>query len=416
MMPIKRHGPQLTPLEGMARPIVYLDTQDFSRFGDEERNPTDALVAEIYRALLEFKRTNRATFVVSMPLLSELLQYHPDRRELAVSKAKAVEKLCGQNSIVFPSQLMAIEVAEAASKFNYGNLIENYGKFNQSRRWYSDVSDALSNIKNQINAAIDKEFAKINLEARWQRQRAKTLRKKITSKAILKSLREGSLDNELGLPHSLVQRVMTGLINQKMSPEEAVTELFEYVAQPERFIEYYFERLDTDRSLPFWIRNLGEDLNRSLSVALEKVAQFPIEGWVEEMARNLMKEQLSKYEKALFQLASDSIPLYLDSKVPIEHIQNDAKLLSSVPSIGVCSKLFQRYVEQALGLHGPKAKLEKSFGGDIVHAMYLPSVDLWRGDRRTSAALKMTSPEYSGNVVRKLSELPDAINQFTVQQ
>lgn len=74
--------------------VVYLDTQDFSRFGDVLRGRGDTASEQLFQTLEERRRTDGVVFAVSMPLLAELLQYHPDFRETTLRKAEAVERLC----------------------------------------------------------------------------------------------------------------------------------------------------------------------------------------------------------------------------------------------------------------------------------------------------------------------------------
>jgi hypothetical protein len=52
----------------------------------------------------------------------------------------------------------------------------------------------------------------------------------------------------------------------------------------------------------------------------------------------------------------------------------------------------------------------------MFHALYLPHVDLWRGDRRFAEALAGAKPNYKNRIVRRLAELPAAIDAATEQQ
>ena len=52
-------------------PIVYLDTQDYSRFGDVLRGKADAATEGLFNALEARKRSGDAIFAVSMPIFGE---------------------------------------------------------------------------------------------------------------------------------------------------------------------------------------------------------------------------------------------------------------------------------------------------------------------------------------------------------
>lgn len=395
--------------------LVYLDTQDFSRFGDVVRGESSSALVEIFEDLKALRHAGMATFVVSMPLLSELLQYDYGRRDIVVAKAKAVEELCGSASVVFPAILMSMETAQAAVEMGLGHRRRPIEKTNFDRQWYPDISGEISDYRNQITQAIDEQFSSMDLSTRQLRQRAKTVRRKITLKMVVRLINNADFENELGFPAGLAQRVISDLLEGRITPSQASTKLFEFVAQPERFVEFYFEKLDNDRSMPFWMRSLGEKLYDSMTEALAKVRDHEVDDFLKNFLDELFRVEMPKWRRAVFGLADEDLFDYLDTDLSMDEIKSNDILLNRVPSVSVSSRLFLRYLGQALGLYGKKANLERSFGGDVVHSMYLPTVDLWRGDRRTSAALIAAVPEYAHRVVPKLADLPKAIREFQEQ-
>ena len=392
--------------------LVYLDTQDFSRFGDVVRGVADPKLNEIFEDLKVLRHTGLATFVVSMPLLSELLQYDSDRRDIVFAKAKAVEELCGTASVPFPAILMSMETAQVAAEMGLGHLRRPVEKINLMRQWYPDISGELIDYRNQITQAINEQFASMDLKTRQLRQRAKTIRRKISLKLVVQLINDADFENELGFPSGLAQRVISDLLEGRINPYQASTRLFEYVAQPEKFVEFYFEKLDNDRSLPFWMRSLGEKLYDSMTEALLKVQSHEVDDFLRKFLEDLFKVEMPKWRRAMFSLVADDLFDFLETSLSMEQIKSNDALLNCVPSVSVSCRLFLRYLGQALGLYGKKARLEKSFGGDLVHSMYLPTVNLWRGDRRTSAALISAVPEYADRVISKLADLPNAIRNF----
>lgn len=62
-------------------PVVYLETQDYSRFGDVLRGKSDSATEALFLALEQRKQTGNAVFAISMPVFSELLQYDSDFRD-----------------------------------------------------------------------------------------------------------------------------------------------------------------------------------------------------------------------------------------------------------------------------------------------------------------------------------------------
>src|SRR5687768_8913358 len=93
---------------------VYLDTQDYSRFGDVVRGRGPKEIEEVFSRLQELRTRGVAQFVYSMPILSELLQYDANFEETSLAKARAIEELCGGAALLFPGRLIEREAATFA--------------------------------------------------------------------------------------------------------------------------------------------------------------------------------------------------------------------------------------------------------------------------------------------------------------
>ena len=83
-----------------------------------------------------------------------------------------------------------------------------------------------------------------------------------------------------------------------------------------------------------------------------------------------------------------------------------------VPASNVVGNVIPAYARQVLGLRGNPVDVERSFGGDLVHALYLHHVDLWRGDRRFAEVVVQAVPHYAQKVVSRLAALPAAIDAW----
>jgi hypothetical protein len=44
--------------------------------------------------------------------------------------------------------------------------------------------------------------------------------------------------------------------------------------------------------------------------------------------------------------------------------------------------------------------------------LYLPHVDLWRGDRRFSTLVRTALPQYADRVIATLADLPEALDRW----
>jgi hypothetical protein len=61
------------------------------------------------------------------------------------------------------------------------------------------------------------------------------------------------------------------------------------------------------------------------------------------------------------------------------------------------------------GLYSQRRDIKRSDAVDLIHAMYLPHVDLWRGDKDFSNLLIKNRVNFYERVIPTLSELPRRI-------
>jgi hypothetical protein len=144
---------------------VYLDTQDFSRFGEVVRGKSDQPTKEIFEYLLTSSRKNEARFVYSMVTLSELLQYNPEFEQKTLARAEAVELLCRGWCCINPSRLMAREAARLLGHEN-DDCVDVIQPGND---WTPNISNVFSDFESRLAEAkqsIVNEFRGMNRRAR----------------------------------------------------------------------------------------------------------------------------------------------------------------------------------------------------------------------------------------------------------
>jgi hypothetical protein len=112
-------------------------------------------------------------------------------------------------------------------------------------------------------------------------------------------------------------------------------------------------------------------------------------------------------------VALDDVDEFGVTKELRDQFVNTPSLSDAVQVCKTTSAVVKVYIDQILGFTGHEANIEKSFGGDLLHAFYLPHVDLWRGDRRFSSVLKEALPTYASRVVSTIKELPSAIDAWS---
>lgn len=393
----------------MSPPVIYLDSQDYSRFGDVLRGKADNELEALFANLADRKNRGEVIFAVSMPILGEILQYDPDFRETSFKKAEAVERLCGRWALAYPSRLVAAEVANAAVRRGDLPNSKEISILSPDRYWFPNTADVFADLADRMREGVAERVSSLVLPTRVQRRQAKkAIRKFNPSKAAREAAPE--LAETYGLPLSSITGSLVPFLNGRISSEEASQRLFSAIAEPTKFVETYFERIDTDRSLPAWMGKFGQSFHDLAAKFRDEMAPF----LHQEGARAILEDMLVKQSTELGRLAlkfgeDDLTEFGIDEQLRTR-LMDDVGIASDVPACRIMGAIVPSYLRQITGLSGTAAKIEKSVGGDLVHAFYLPHVTLWRGDRRFSDLARKALPEYSDRIVSKLTDLPTAID------
>lgn len=394
-------------------PVVYLDTQDFSRFGDVLRGKSDAATEALFLELERRSKAGDAIFPASMPIIGELLQYNAKYRETTICKAQAVERLCGHWALAFPSRLIAAELLTVARQRQLmpdGLAPET---LSSDRYWYPNISGALDGLRGQIQAQVKSAVSDLQLSNRYERRRAKRLVGNFDPAVAIRAAAPEFAAN-FGLPVETVMRSVVALVQNRITVPEASRRLFGEIARPVTFVEAYFEKVEVDRSaLPGWMRGFGDTLQRSFLDLRAQTA--PILD--NENGRAALERLLTDLPKSLgpsiLQMADrDDLAEFGLTASVVDSLRAVDSLEDQVPASNIVGNVISAYTRQILGLRGNPAGVERSFGGDLVHALYLPHVDLWRGDRRFAEVVMQAVPHYSSRVVPRLNALPAAIDAW----
>lgn len=240
-------------------PIVYLDTQDFSRFGDVLRGKSNTATEALF---LEFERRSKAgnaIFPASMPIIGELLQYDADYRETTICKAEAVERLCGHWGLAFPSRLIAAELLTVARQRQLMPDGPTPETLSSDRYWYPNISGALNGLRARVQAEVQSAVSNRQFSNRHELRRAKSLARKFDPEiAVLAAAPEFAAN--FGLPVETVISSVVALVQGRITAPQASRRLFGAIAKPVTFVEAYFEKAEVDRSaIPGWIRGIGDN-------------------------------------------------------------------------------------------------------------------------------------------------------------
>lgn len=390
-----------------AVPVVYLDTQDYSKFGDVLRGNGDPSLAAIFDELERRKLAGTVQFAASMPLLGELLQYTADYRETTFKKAEAVQRLCDGHALSYPSRLVAAEVAKVLRGATLNVLSDDW-------YWYPDISDIFDDLGQQMQETWEREVAGIQAPNRKLRRGLKKRAAKMDLRVLVREATP-AIAAEYGLPEVAITGSIVAKLEGRVTSTQASRMLFGSIAEPSKFVETYFERMENDRSLPRWMPHAGRSLQEAFERMRETVRPLLSSPEKRESFREALSGNAKQFGATILSLAREDLREFDISEEEYRKLSTDLDAAWQVPSCRTAGLIIEAYVTQILGYAGPEARVEHSFGGDLVHALYLPHVDIWRGDRRFAALVRETLPALADRVVPSLKDLPSAIDAFHKQ-
>lgn len=364
----------------------------------------------IFEQLLVHAEKGTARFVYSMSTLSELLQYHPDHEETSVAKARAVELLSRGIAIAGIPRLIAFEVAHFAHSKRLLQDVQPWNPVGSGDYWFPNLGNVFADFRSKFEdsrrASLQK-FGSLNRRARRAAEKGMSDRsfKKFAESAAR------SIAEDYGLPGAGFAAAFDPYIRGKITGEEASKRLFSAIARPTSFIRFYFHRYEGEKDLPTWMRTVGQGIQTAIEKMATDLSRFSpedlkefhpraVELWRNKLAATIVGFALEEGEE--FGLSDDVIKI----------VQNHPDILQ-IPCCANLVELVGEYIAQCIGLRGPRAKVEASFGGDLMHAMYIPHVSVWRSDRRFSKLAQERRVQGTARIVPTLAALPDAISRLS---
>jgi len=386
--------------------VVYLDTQDLSRFGDVLRGKADARHEKLFADLEARKLAGDVVFPVTMPLMSELLQYDTAHRETTLRKAEAVERLCGVHAMPATTRLVAMEVARSAHQFGLVASAPHIEIPSDDGLWFPSLTDTLHDLRDSMHAAARKSLA-TSLPDPSMRQRAEQILEIIDWGVEVAALAP-KIAEEVGLPADAVLASVVPFLRGEISSAEASRRMLSGISEPSVFVNMYFERSGPMGDLPTWISAASTTVSRYLTAVRDHIGGLRV-AKNKKLVRLLVSRLTPSFRAISFELARLSVDEFELSDGIIDAIAADADAASSIPSAEIAVAALEAYTLQILGVTTGGSKIEGSVGGDLLHAFYIPYVDLWRSDRRFGALLRQALPRYRDRISGPLTELPKAI-------
>lgn len=200
-------------------------------------------------------------------------------------------------------------------------------------------------------------------------------------------------------------------------PRELTENLEGNINSPELFFEYWFIKCKNKNPIKFVLQNAVNQM-RSVIDKLQKMLK-EIKAQEAEDKNRVIKIRAA--EKALHESMKSGDPTVIPQKIKlpptpsisleINSITNPYEPESFSPDF---LKLIWEFIKAFVAFNGQR-NFHDSDVADLMHALYLPHSDLWRGDRTFSNLLLNSELDFKSKIVPSLRGLPSRIENMLNQ-
>jgi hypothetical protein len=378
------------------RPIrLHIDTSDY---GAMYCAPPETRLAVLRDQLKEMARRGQVEIGISYHVIFELLQKaEATHREDRLARARLAKELCGQNAFPY-----------------VGDLGKGH-TFSREGLWVPHIAFNDFEVERLVQEVM--EIIARHPELPRRERRILSKRRNFVSWVRSEPTRLKLLPGEdWPLPFGRdffesgdFRRYLLGEISRR----EANARLWRLVTDPVSLYKTWFEHYGRENPLAA----MGERLAGDLILMLEKL-QGLLDG--EAALRVRTKEALAATgDDGLSQEGREMVlKLSHELKVFRGEITSGDELCKRAPKLkDYLGEKSARIAAQILyAFHRERRRFKRSDAIDLLHAMYLPHTDLWRGDKAFSDILIKHKVDFSDRVVPKLAELPRRIELEIAKQ
>lgn len=369
---------------------VYLDTQDYSAL-------YKGRVPDIYDFLLKKVASKEIEVCFSYPLIAELLtDADPSHKEDRIARAKCIKSLCGKNT------------------FRFIDRIKFHGAFSADGDWMPSMGRVLSldGLSDTFLDEMLRNFPTAN------RKQVNALKNKRAIKRLIKEnpniFYKKPIDPQtFPIPVSkkfLEEHMLLKYLEGELPRHVAEKEFLECFTNIEFLVETLFHYAGKSNLLFDNVRSAGE----SIKVFILKLREASLAISTQKRSIKSLEAQIRK--DGNWNLVGDDIKEIKLSAYKIPTIDRDW----INKTIGEKSKLRtfpDSFFDSLIAYINAHLKQSQEMKGsdivDIMHSVYIPYADLWRGDKAFSDLLMKEKLPHKEKIVPTLASLPQRISELT---
>jgi hypothetical protein len=393
--------------------IVYLDTQDYSKFSDLLSGKENEKLMFIFKKLVHFLERKEIVICYSFTILNELFQKTNNNQiflKLNRNKTKIVELLCGDYCFLNQSEILSMLLDSNEQSYNktkFSNYISPENKWINIKNAHDKNNYLLDESKNILFEEINQNNYLNEYE---KRQAKKKIKKYLKDEKIIDEISSEIIKSKNNHPllSVLSDDVCRDIVKSKKNGSFESISLFNML-KPSAFCEILENIQDMEL---FW-----ENLN-TMKFRFNDI----VSSGLEIISKNSQQE--TPIDKSTLRHLFDNSRKIINDTV-LDNIMNRFEInKNDIESKKEKISSFLNYIDLFLEIsfqdlilnEKSKRSLKESDCGDLMHGFYIPYCDIWRSDKHYADRMKKYGLMHETLVIGDLFDLIPAIEDMIRQK
>lgn len=412
---------------------VYLDSSDYSILSDPKKNNKN--LNRIKNELISLTQRKVIEIRFSIVHVLEMAHLEKENCPLALSRFKILNELCGAKTLLSIPDMENMELVRLVHNSCYHPSTRIKQVAIDNGEWFPAFSFESDFFEKMIITELFKAFRDLKIP-RNERQR---LKKQLTKKGHISEKFLEYIPNgrdfflkAIAQEYPLTDRfkhedLFVKLIKKEITNDELMAEFKAGFFNLENFIGWYLNRSKESSSLPIWLRGFGQQQSEKIKILREKCERLFKTGieigksekeilielkTIEKDAEKSFEQNRKNYIMGLFTKRQNQLFKLGLSKKKWQEIVSKPKL-GETPSIDIYLRSIVKYIFTNATNIKYKRRILDSDQPDLMHARYLPYMNIFRADKNTGNLLKPFAKAYQTQVLTSFCDILDAINSYS---
>jgi hypothetical protein len=396
-------------------PVVYLDSQDYSRLANPPAGKVD-FYNNLNERLETLVNARAIEIRYSMVHVSEISHTDPSAFRYARGRAASLTNLSQGRCLPVWNDIFTDEVRR---NFQRGHIVETN---RENNRWIdlgkSDVDDFVSILATSAKEALKESGT--NRKTRRRAARMNLPKILMQSGQGQKTIAEIITNLNRAFPASepFSERLVTQYVTGADSEGAFVPRFHEAIMNPYNLIAQISLQTTRFSRLPHLVRDIGNNLMAQANPIVLKLSKL----WKTvppELAGETRDRLVVSARGAMQKARNTTIREELAERAIKEDLNDDDIAHIDTPTADVLYTALAAYfvkMVKAAQHAKPLQRLKQSDAADLLHAQYIPYVDIFRCDTAWTDILSPIAKRYGTTVVDRIDDLVPAIDALTASR